>query len=179
MGFLATGRMFLRGKPKQHDAPTDLYDHRIGLLEGGELDLSAHRGRPTLFVNTASKCGFTPQFTGLQALYDEYHERGLQIVGSPSGDFAGQEHDDADAIGEVCQRNYGVTFPVTEKVSVRAEPHPLWEELARQPESGPPAWNFTKYLVDGDGRLVGRWSSKVKPDSDEIRAKIEAVLPQG
>jgi glutathione peroxidase len=176
MGILSTLRMYT-SRPKKLDAPTDVYAHSVGLLEGGTLDLEGLRGKPTLIVNTASKCGFTPQFKGLQELYEEYHDRGLEIVGCPSGDFADQEHDDADAIGEVCQRNYGVTFPVTEKMSVRADPHPLWEDLARQPESGPPSWNFTKYLVDGDGRLVARWNSKTAPQDAELVQRIESVLP--
>ena len=176
MGLLSTVKMYTKRTPKL-DAPTDIYRHQVGLLEGGTLDLETLRGNPTLFVNTASKCGFTPQFTGLQALYETYHGRGLNIVGTPSGDFNEQEHDDAGAFGEVCQRNYGVTFPMTEKVSVRAHPHPLWEELARQPGSAPPVWNFTKYLVDGDGHLVKRWSTKVAPDDPDIKAKIEAALP--
>jgi glutathione peroxidase len=176
MGLLSTIRMYTK-RTKPLDAPTDVYAHEVGLLEGGTLDLGARRGKPTLIVNTASKCGFTPQFTGLQELYERYHGRGLEIVGCPSGDFADQEHDDAAAIGEVCQRNYGVTFPVTEKMSVRADPHPLWDDLARQPDSAAPAWNFTKYLIDGDGHLVARWGSKTKPQDPELVAKIEALLP--
>jgi glutathione peroxidase len=176
MGLLSTAKMYMSRGPEQLDEPTDLYAHQIGLLEGGTLDLQTLRGNPTLFVNTASKCGFTPQFEGLQGLYDAYHERGLQIVGTPSGDFNDQELDDASEIGAFCQRNYGVTFPMTEKVSVRAEPHPLWADLARQPESGPPAWNFTKYLVGADGKLVHRWSTKIKPGDPEIAAAIESAL---
>jgi glutathione peroxidase len=175
MGMLATAKMYLKRGDKL-DAPTDLYDHSIGLLDGGTLDLETLRGHPTLFVNTASKCGFTPQYEGLQKLYDTYHARGLEIVGSPSGDFAEQELDEAE-IGAFCQKNYGVTFPLTEKVSVRAEPHPLWGDIARQPDSDPPAWNFTKYLVGADGRLIARWGTKVKPEAAEITAAIEAALP--
>ena len=176
MAILSTLRMYLK-RTKRAEEPSDLYAHKVGLLEGGELDLETLRGKPTLFVNTASKCGFTPQFTGLQALHDTYATRGLQVVGFPSGDFAGQEHDDAEAIGEACQRNYGVTFPMTEKVSVRAHPHPLWDELARQPGSAPPVWNFTKYLVDGEGHLVKRWSTKVTPEDPDVVATIERTLP--
>ena len=147
MSLLSTLRMYLK-RPKKLDAPTDLYAHRITLLEGGELDLESLRGNPTLIVNTASKCGYTPQYGGLQALYDRYHDRGLQVVGFPSADFAGQEYDDAEEIGEFCQRNYGVSFPLSEKVSVRAEPTPLCRssphsrtpaavlELRARPESG-------------------------------------------
>jgi glutathione peroxidase len=177
MGMLSTAKMYLK-RPDKLDAPTDLYDHTIGLLDGGTLDLETLRGNPTLIVNTASKCGFTPQFEGLQALYDSYHEQGLQIVGCPSGDFAGQELDEATEIGAFCQKNYGVTFPMTEKVSVRADPDPLWDDLARQPGSGPPVWNFTKYLVGADGRLIARWATKTKPQDPEVTAAIEAALAQ-
>lgn len=176
MGLISTAKLYLK-RPAKLDAPTDLYDHQIGMLEGGSLDLETLRGKPTLIVNTASKCGLTPQFEGLQSLYDTYHDRGLQILGCPSGDFADQELDDAEAIGEFCQRNYGVTFPMTEKVSVRADPHPLWDDLARQPGSGPPVWNFGKYLVGADGQLIARFSSKVVPGDPSITAAIEAALP--
>lgn len=175
MGYLKTVGTLLK-RTRTADEKTDLYAHEIGLLEGGSLDLAEHRGQPTLFVNTASKCGFTPQFTGLQELQDAYGERGLRIVGCPSGDFAEQEHDDAAAIGEVCQRNYGVSFAMTEKVSVRADPHPLWADLNRQPGSKAPVWNFTKYLVGADGRLVARWSPKTEPTSAEVRSAIEGEL---
>ena len=173
---LKTARMYLR-RNETLDAPTDLYEHTVTLLDGGELDLSTLRGHPTLIVNTASKCGFTPQYAGLQELYASYAERGLRVIGTPSGDFAGQEYGDADKIGEFCQKNYGVTFPLTERTSVREDPSPLWEDLARQPNSGPPSWNFTKYLVDADGRLIGRWNSKVAPNATEIVEAIEAALP--
>jgi glutathione peroxidase-family protein len=175
MGLVSTVRLYLT-RPPAFDAPTDLYAHEIGLLDGGTLDLNTFRGRPTLIVNTASKCGLTPQFEGLQALYDEFHERGLQLLGCPSGDFAEQELDEAGQIGEFCRSNYGVTFPMSEKMSVRADPHPLWENLARQPRSGPPSWNFGKYLVGADGKLLARFSSQAKPDSPRLRAAIEATL---
>jgi glutathione peroxidase len=176
MSLLSTARMYLKRAPKL-DQPTDLYAHQIRLLDGGELDLGSRRGKPTLIVNTASKCGFTPQYEGLQALHERYHERGFEVIGFPSADFAGQELDGGEEIGEFCQKNYGVTFPLSEKVSVRAEPGPLWQELAGQPASGPPAWNFTKYLVGADGRLRARFSTKTKPEDPELVAAIEAELP--
>ena len=176
MGVISTLRMYTRRTPRLDDA-TDLYAHRVTLLDGGELDLATLRGKPTLIVNTASKCGYTPQYEGLQALYERYGDRGLQVLGSPSADFADQEFDDAEEIGAFCQRNYGVSFPLTERTSVRAHPSPLWEDLARQPGSGPPAWNFTKYLVDADGKLIARWPTKVTPEDPQIVAAIEAALP--
>ena len=175
MGLLSTAKLYLQ-RTETADEPTDLYTHEIGLLEGGTLDLRTLHGNPTLIVNTASKCGLTPQFEGLQALYDQYRDRGLQVLGTPSGDFNAQELDEGQAIGEFCQRNYGVTFTMSEKVSVRADPHPLWSDLARQPNSGPPAWNFSKYLVGADGRLLARFSPTTKPGSLRLTAAIEAAL---
>ena len=168
--------MYMKRTPKL-DEPTDLYEHQVGLLDGGQLDLTSLRGKPTLIVNTASKCGFTPQYEGLQALYERYGERGLQMLGSPSADFNDQDYDSAEEIGEFCQKNYGVTFPLTERTSVRADPSPLWSDLAKQPGSGPPVWNFTKYLVGADGKLIARWATKVKPEDPEIVSAIEAALP--
>jgi glutathione peroxidase len=168
--------MYLKRTPKSA-MPTDIYSHTVKLLDGGELDLASLRGKPTLVVNTASKCGFTPQYAGLQALYERYHDRGLQILGSPSADFLHQEYDESSEIGAFCQKNYGVQFPLTERMSVRSDPAPLWEDLARQPKSAPPVWNFTKYLVGGDGKLIARWATKVKPEDPKIIAAIESALP--
>ncbi len=176
MSIFSTVRMYLKRTPKLNE-PTDLYEHQVKLLDGGQLDLSSLRGKPTLIVNTASKCGFTPQYEGLQALYERYGDRGLQVLGSPSADFNDQEYASADEIGEFCQKNYGVTFPLTERTSVRADPSPLWSDLATQPGSGPPVWNFTKYLVGADGKLIARWATKVKPEDPEIVSAIEAALP--
>jgi glutathione peroxidase len=175
MSALSTMKMYLRRRPKLAQA-TDIYRHRVRLLDGSELDLSSFRGHPTLIVNTASKCGFTPQYAGLQALWDGYRERGLQMLGCPSADFAGQEYDDAEQIGAFCEKNYGVSFPLTEKVSVRADPVALWDELSRQPNSAPPVWNFTKYLVGADGRLIARWPTKTKPQDPRVIAAIDSAL---
>ena len=175
MSLLSTLRMYLH-RPAKLGAATDLYDHTVTLLDGDELQLGSLRGHPTLIVNTASKCGFTPQYAGLQSLYERYGDRGLKMLGSPSADFNDQEYHDAGAIGEFCQRNFGVSFPLTERTSVRADPSPLWRDLARQPGSGPPVWNFTKYLVGGDGRLIARWPTKVAPEDPKIVTAIEAAL---
>src|ERR1700758_147505 len=125
MSKLGTLKLYFRKTPKL-DAPTDLYGHKVKLLDGADLDLETLRGNPTLFVNTASKCGFTPQYEGLQTLYERYHDRGLNILGTPSGDFADQEFEEAGEIGAFCQKNYGVQFPLTERTSVRQDPGPLW-----------------------------------------------------
>lgn len=169
--------MYLK-KPAALAEPTDLYEHKVTLLDGGEFDLSNLRGHPTLIVNTASKCGFTPQYEGLESLYERYHERGLEVLGSPSGDFADQEFDSAEEIGAFCQKNYGVTFPLTERMSVRADPSPLWEALTSQPNSEAPSWNFNKYLVGADGKLIAHWGTKVAPEDPQITAAIEAALAE-
>ncbi len=175
MGKLSTLMMYLH-RPQQLEQRTDLYTHRVTLLDGGELDLTSWRGQPTLFVNTASKCGFTPQYEGLQSLYERYHDRGLNILGSPSGDFADQEFDDGGEIADFCQINYGVQFPLTERTSVREQPDPLWLDLSSQPNSAPPKWNFTKYLVGADGRLLDHWGSMIRPDGEQITSAIERAL---
>ena len=175
MSKLSTLKMYLR-RPAQQDEATDLYAHRVTLLDGGELDLANWRGQPTLFVNTASKCGFTPQYDALQSLYERYHERGLNILGSPSADFADQEFDRAEEIADFCKRNYGVEFPLTQRTSVRENPDEFWRDLTSQPKSAAPMWNFTKYLVGGDGRLIDHWGPRVSPDSEKITAAIERAL---
>jgi glutathione peroxidase-family protein len=176
MRLFSTLSMYLK-RPAKLGQPTDIYAHRVKLLDGGELDLDSLRGKPTLIVNTASKCGFTPHYAGLQKLYERYHDRGLEILGAPSADFADQEYGSAAEISAFCEKNYGVRFPLTERTSVRADPSPLWQDLARQPGSGPPVWNFTKYLVGPDGKLIARWPTKVKPEDPKIVAAIEAALP--
>ena len=175
MSVLSTLRMYVRHTPKL-PRPTDIYEHQVKLLDGRELDLGSLRGKPTLIVNTASKCGYTPQYEDLQTLYERYGDRGLQVHGSPSADFADQEYDDAEEIGAFCKKNYGVSFPLTERTSVRAQPSPLWSDLARQPGSGPPVWNFPKYL-GADGKLIARWPTKVPPEDPKIVEAIESALP--
>jgi glutathione peroxidase len=176
MGVVSTLRMYMRRTPTL-DEPTDLYAHQVQLLDGSRLYLESLRGKPTLIVNTASKCDYTGQYDGLQALYEHYGERGLQVLGFPSGDFADQEYEQAGEIAGFCATNYGVSFALTERTSVRAHPSPLWSDLARQPGSGPPAWNFTKYLVGSDGMLIGRWPTKVPPDDPGLVGAIESALP--
>ncbi len=178
MSKISTLKMYLH-RPEHQDEPTDLYAHRVTLLGGGELDLAQWRGTPTLVVNTASKCGFTPQYEGLQSLYERYHERGLNILGCPSGDFADQEFEAGDEIASFCQLNYGVEFPLTERTSVREQPDEFWRDLTSQPNSAAPNWNFTKYLVGADGRLIDHWGPMVKPDGEKLIAAIEGALADG
>ena len=132
-------------------------------------------GKPLVVVNTASFCGFTPQFKGLEALYQRYKEQGLQILGVPSDDFR-QEADSSEETAKVCYVNYGVTFPMTQTQPVRGgDAIPLFRELAEQ-AGGAPRWNFYKYVVDRNGKVVDYFSSKVEPDDPELIAAVEKAL---
>lgn len=146
-------------------------------LRGGQIDLSQYAGKPLLVVNTASKCGFTPQYKGLEALYEEFGPKGLAVVGVPSNDFAGQEPGTSEEIASFCEINYGVTFPLTAKVPVTgAEAHPFFKWIAEQRPMARPRWNFHKYLFDGEGRLVETGASVTKPSS--LRGAIAKLLDE-
>ena len=143
-------------------------------LDGNPEDLSQHIGKVVLVVNTASKCGFTPQFEALQALYENRGGEDFVVLGFPSNDFADQEPLDNDGIGEFCHANYGVSFPMFAKIEVKGEnAAPLFREL------GEPDWNFNKYLLDREGRVAGHWGARTKPDDPEISAAIERELTAG
>ncbi|MBN8481957.1 MAG: glutathione peroxidase [Xanthomonadales bacterium] len=148
-------------------------------LAGKEpVDLcKTYGGKVLLIVNTASKCGFTPQYDGLEKLDAAYKDRGFAVLGFPSNDFRGQEPGTEAEIREFCTLTYGVKFPMFEKVSVKeGEANPFYVKLATAAGGHYPGWNFHKYLVDRDGRLVADYPSKVKPDDGELVAKIEALL---
>ena len=155
-----------------------LLDHQYRTLAGKQaVDLrKTYGGQVLLIVNTASKCGFTPQYEGLEALHSRYRDRGFAVLGFPSGDFKAQEFEDEKQIREFCTLTYGVKFPMFEKVHVvGAEATPLYRELA-QAAGEAPKWNFHKYLVGRDGRLIASWGSKVKPDDRQIVDAIERAL---
>ena len=136
----------------------------------------AYGGQVLLVVNTASKCGFTPQFEALEGLHARYKTRGFAVLGFPSGDFMAQEVTDEKKIQEFCTLTYGVKFPMYEKVHVTGpDTTPLYRRL-REATGVEPGWNFHKYLIARDGRVVGNWSSKVKPDDPELVAAIEREL---
>ncbi|WP_043366261.1 glutathione peroxidase [Belnapia sp. F-4-1] len=151
------------------------FDFRMESLDGGPLDLATFRGRPMLVVNTASFCGFTPQYTGLQKLHDRFSGRGLLVLGVPSNDF-NQESADARAIKHFCEANYSVTFPMTVPAHVRgAQAAPLFAFLAAH-GGGPPRWNFHKYLVSRDGRRVQGFPSATELDAPALIRAVEAAL---
>jgi len=147
-------------------------------LDGNEILLSSYAGHPILVVNTASLCGYTPQYTGLQALWTRYRAKGLTVLGVPSNDFGGQEPGGKAEIEKTAQGDFHVTFPLTEKVAVKgATAHPFYRWAAQQRPLEAPRWNFHKYLVGRDGHLKAGFSSATEPTDPRLIAAIEQELP--
>jgi len=158
---------------------TTVYDFSAEKLEGGEQSLADYRGKVLLIVNTASKCGFTPQFEGLEHVFKEYHDRGLMVLGFPCNQFASQDPGSNSEIGSFCQRNYGVSFPMFAKIDVNGnDAHPLYKFLTKEAKgilgSESVKWNFTKFLVGKDGNVIDRYAPTTKPES--MIADIEKAL---
>jgi len=154
-----------------------LYSLSTRTLAGKPYPLSELAGKVTLAVNVASACGNTPQYAGLQALHDELKDRGFAVLGFPCNDFGRQESGSAEQIASFCERNYGVAFPMFEKLVVKAGPEqsPIYAELSRA--SGKlPTWNFAKYLIGRDGEVVAYFDAKVQPDDAKLRSAIETAL---
>ena len=152
-----------------------VHDFELNTIDGKKMPLSAYKGKVLLLVNTASKCGYTPQYTGLEALYAKYKDKGLVIVGVPANNFGGQEPGTNEEISTFCTRTYKVTFPMASKVSVKGDDQvPLYKYLSSN--AGEPKWNFTKYLVGKDGSIIKKYDSGVKPESDELAKAIETAL---
>ncbi|HZC97455.1 MAG TPA: glutathione peroxidase [Bradyrhizobium sp.] len=158
----------------------DVYQFEFVSIDGERLPLDAWRGRPVLVVNTASFCGYTPQYRDLEALWQRYRDRGLVVLGVPSNDFGRQEPGSAGQIKEFCTTNYSVDFHLTEKCPViGGEAHPFYRWVADNlGEAGTPRWNFHKYLVGPDGQLAGAWPAQVAPTDRRITGEIERLLPQ-
>jgi glutathione peroxidase len=156
------------------------HDFEFTSIDGEKLPLSQYRGQPVLVVNTASFCGFTPQYRDLEAVWRRYRGRGLVVLGVPSNDFGEQEPGTAQEIKRFCEGTYEVDFPLTEKQRViGGAAHPFFRWIAEElGEDGAPRWNFHKYLVAPDGGLAGAWPSRVRPESREITAEIEKLLPR-
>lgn len=157
-----------------------IYEFSMKDIDGNETSLAPYKGKVLLIVNVASKCGYTPQYEGLQEIYEEYKDQGLEIVGFPANNFNGQEPGTEEDIKAFCTLNYGVTFPMTSKVSVvGSDQDPLFTYLTSQENEdfeGDIKWNFEKFLVDKDGNLIRRFRSKVKPESAELKSAIEDLL---
>lgn len=155
---------------------TSIYDFKVPGLTGGTIDFSKYKGKKILIVNTASKCGNTPQYAELEELYKKFNNH-LVIVGFPANNFGSQEPGSNSEISDFCKKNYGVTFPMAEKVSVKGDDiHPLFKylvgEAEKTGEKDPIKWNFTKFLIDENGKLVKVFHNKVLPMSDEIVSAI-------
>lgn len=158
-----------------------VYDHDIAALNGTPNLLDSVKGKTALFVNVASKCGLTPQYEQLQQLQDTYRDRGFTVVGFPCNQFLGQEPGSPDEIAEFCSTNYGVTFPLSEKIDVNGDDqHPLYAELNQTADgeghSGDVRWNFEKFLVAADGTVAARFAPTTAPNAPEIVEAIEARL---
>lgn len=153
-----------------------LFEHELGRLHSSEVVnlQERYQGHPLLVINTASHCGYTDQFGGLETLHQQYRDQGLKVVGFPSHDF-NQEADDEAETARVCFENFGVSFDMFKPIGVRGDnAHPIFQELARQ--SGEPRWNFYKYVVDRDGRVVANFPSQAGPESADLRRAIESIL---
>ena len=159
---------------------TSLADFQATTLDGSDADLGSYLGQAVLVVNTASQCGLTPQYEGLQKLHEQYADRGLAILGFPCNQFGEQEPGTAEEIGAFCERNYGVGFPMFDKVDVNGQgSHPLFAWLRTQRDGDQPEgrieWNFTKFLLDPQGQVVERFGPQVEPA--DLTGPIEEVLP--
>jgi glutathione peroxidase len=162
--------------PIMSQQPASFYDLKTHTLAGQPADLSAYRGKVTLVVNTASQCGYTPQYEGLEKLHREMSGKGFSVLGFPSNDFGGQEPGTAQEIAEFCRKNYGVTFPMFAKLVTRPGPSqsPVYAFLGSS--GNLPSWNFAKYLIGKDGAVVAFFPSAVTPESTELRSAIAKAL---
>jgi glutathione peroxidase len=159
-----------------------IYDVSIQSLDGTAADLPQYKDKAVLLVNVASKCGLTPQYTGLESLQKKYADRGFTVLGVPCNQFMGQEPGTAEEIQEFCSTNYAVTFPLTEKVEVNGENrHPLYSQLVDVADAdghtGDIRWNFEKFVIAPGGEVVARFNPTVEPESDDIVTTIEKALP--
>jgi glutathione peroxidase len=157
---------------------SSIYDFKVKDIEGNEFDMASLKGKKVLIVNTASKCGLTPQYELLQALYDKYGNEKFTIIGFPANNFLGQEPGSNEEIQEFCQKNYGVTFPMMSKISVKGDDMaPIYQWLTQKAKNGVKdsevSWNFQKYMIDENGHLVDFVSPKTKPDDPKIVSWIQ------
>ncbi len=160
-----------------------IYDFDVLDIDGNKVNLGKYKGKVVMIVNTASKCGYTPQYEGLQSIYSKYKDRGFVILGFPANNFGGQEPGSNEEIKEFCTLKYKVSFPMFAKISVKGEDQdPLYSFLTSEQSnpkfSGEITWNFNKFLANADGEIVGRFASKETPESPEVTKAIEAALSE-
>lgn len=158
-------------------APMSLYDLQVQTIDGKDVSLSAYKGKALLIVNTASQCGYTPQYKGLEELYQAYKAKGFEVLAFPSNDFGGQEPGTNAEVKQFCELKYKTTFPLFAKVAVKGDAHPLYKYLQGLKENGGEVnWNFNKFLVAADGKVVKRFGPNDKPES--LASDIERLLPR-
>jgi len=169
---------FLFGSSAQADTSKSVHDYKANLIQGTEKNLADYKGKVLLIVNTASGCGFTPQYAALQSLYEKYNGRGFEILAFPSNDFGGQEPDSNQKIQEFCNLRFKVKFPLFEKVGVKGDSaHPLFKYLTQESaHKGSIKWNFSKFLISPNGQVIDRFAPTTDPLSQKITSKIESLL---
>lgn len=159
-------------------AASNVHEFTLNNIDGKPVALADYKGKVVLIVNVASKCGFTPQYTGLEALYEKYKDQGFVIVGVPANNFGAQEPGTNEEIKTFCSRKYSVSFPMMAKVSVKGDDiTPLYQYLTST-KGGEVKWNFTKFLIGKDGQIAERFESAVKPDAPELTSAVETALKQ-
>ncbi len=156
----------------------NVYDFTMKDIDGKDIPLSTYKGKALLIVNTASRCGFTPQYEGLEALYQEYKDKGFEVLAFPANNFMGQEPGSNAEIKSFCSLKFHTTFPLFAKISVAGnDMDPLYAYLTKESGfNGSISWNFNKFLVDKNGKVVARFDSKIKPQSEELTAKLKEIL---
>jgi glutathione peroxidase len=177
--YFLTGALILMVTASAY-AASSIYDFTLPLLNGKDAPLASYKGKVVLVVNVASRCGFTPQYSALESIYEKYKDQGFVIIGFPANNFAGQEPGTNEEIAKFCTGKYNVTFPVYGKISVKGDDQaPLYSYLTKDANAsvaGDIKWNFTKFLVDRNGNVVQRFEPATTPDSPEVIAAIEAQL---
>lgn len=162
------------------DEAESVHDFKMENIDGEEIPLAKYQGKVLLIVNVASKCGFTPQYEGLEAIYEKYHDKGFEILGFPANNFGGQEPGTNDQIKQFCKLQYGVKFPMFSKISVKGDDiDSLFKYLTEQKNpgfTGDIKWNFEKFLINKDGKLLHRFRSAVTPQSEELTKAIDNAL---
>jgi len=169
--------------PSEPPKEKSIYDFTMKDIDGKEVKLDSYKGKVLLIVNTASKCGYTPQYEGLEKIYDKYKEQGFEVLGFPANNFMGQEPGTEEEIKEFCTLKYDVSFPMFSKISVKgADQHPLYTFLTNPKtnpnSSGEITWNFNKFLIDRNGNIVVRFGTKETPESENITQAIEKYLKE-
>lgn len=167
----------------EQDEPKSIYDFKVESIDGETVDLSKYKGKTVLLINVASRCGYTKQYTDMQDVYTKYKDKGLVVLGFPCNQFGKQEPGDEKEIKEFCTEKFGVSFPMFSKVEVNGDQQaPLYKYLTsldtKPKASGDISWNFEKFLIGPDGKVIGRYASKVNPSSKQMLKVIEASLPE-